>query len=118
MKNPMFTWEKLMSYDKLRCALFALMIITIANIFAQSPQAFKYQAVVRNVNGDIITEQNVSVRVSILQDRVSGTIVYSETHTPTTNDFGIINLKIGNGSNVSGDFASIDWGSDDYFLQI
>ncbi len=56
--------------------------------------------------------------MSILEGSSSGSVLYSETHAETTNDFGIINLKIGDGNNPSTDFATINWGSDKKFLKI
>jgi len=86
--------------------------------FAQSPEAFKYQAVARDAGGLVIDNQSVSFRISVLQSSVSGTNVYSETHTAMTNSFGLVNLDVGNGTIVSGDFASVNWGEDQHFLQI
>jgi hypothetical protein len=85
---------------------------------AQAPQSFKYQAIVRDGSGEIIADQPVGLQVSILQGSITGTDVYVETHAPTTNGFGLINLEIGRGTIVSGDFLSIDWGSDSYFIKI
>jgi len=48
----------------------------------------------------------------------SGTAVYVETFTPTTNEFGLINLNIGAGTVVSGDLTTIDWSADTYFIKI
>lgn len=87
-------------------------------LFAQPPQSFKYQAVVRDNSGNVIANQNVSFRIGILQGSPSGTLVYSETHSATANDFGLVNLEIGNGTVVSGVFANIAWASGSYFLQL
>jgi len=96
-----------------------LVIITIAiTVFAQSPQAFKYQTVVRDNAGDILDNQNVSFQISILEGSTLGTAVYIETHDTTTNEQGLVSLEIGNGDVVSGVFAEIDWGGDGYFLQV
>lgn len=102
---------------KLNLTIIAL-IIAISGILAQSPQAFKYQAVARDASGNILKNQNVSMRISILQGSAIGTTVYKETHSETTNDFGLINLEIGNGTPVSGTFSSIAWGTNDYFVKI
>ncbi len=118
MKNLTITQAKLTMMRKLQGGLTALVILIVVNIFAQTPQAFKFQAVVRDADGHIISEQLVSVKSSILQNNPSGTVVYSETQTPTTNEFGLISINIGTGSVVSGDFTTIDWGGDVYFLQI
>jgi hypothetical protein len=95
----------------------SLMLFAIATS-AQSPEAFKYQAVARDAGGQILANQSVSFQISILQSSASGTSVYSETHAATTNTFGLVNLEIGNGVVVSGNFSNIDWGTDSYFVQI
>ncbi|GAG52677.1 unnamed protein product, partial [marine sediment metagenome] len=41
-----------------------------------------------------------------------------EDFTPTTNEFGLINLNIGEGTVVSGNFTTIDWSADTYFIKI
>lgn len=86
--------------------------------YAQAPEAFNYQAVVRDAVGDISANASVSFRLSILQTSAGGTSVYSETHAVTTNGFGLANLSVGTGTVVSGDFSLIDWSADIYFLQV
>jgi hypothetical protein len=44
--------------------------------------------------------------------------VYVETQSGTTNDFGLINLKIGMGTPLSSDFSTIAWGEHPYFLKV
>ena len=87
-------------------------------IVAQTPNSFRYQAVVRNATGNIISNQAVNFRVSLLQSSSSGIIVYSEEHAQTTNGFGLVNLEIGNGTNPTGIFSAIDWASGPYFIKI
>jgi len=94
-------------------AVFSAIVLS-----AQPPQSFKYQAVARDNAGNVITDQNVSFRISILQGSAGGTSVYSETHSVTTNDFGLANLNVGGGTPVSGNFSTISWGSNIYFLKI
>ncbi|MFH2143779.1 MAG: collagen-like protein, partial [Bacteroidota bacterium] len=96
---------------------FEFILITLC-LLSQSPQSFKYQAVVRDATGLVITDQNVSIRISLLEGSVSGTVVYQEEHSVTSNDFGLVNLEIGNGNVVSGDFSLVPWGSDSYFIKI
>lgn len=86
--------------------------------FAQVPNAISYQAVVRDNTGTVLPAQNVAFRISILKGSTSGTTVYSETHSATTNDFGLANLQIGLGTIVSGDFSTINWANDSYFVKI
>ncbi|MBI5218918.1 MAG: tail fiber domain-containing protein [Bacteroidia bacterium] len=88
------------------------------NIFAQVPHAFNYQAIVRNNSGNVIPNQNVSFRINILQGSSTGSLVYSEEHSSTTNPFGLVNLEVGNGANPSGNFSTIDWGNNSYYIKI
>ncbi len=102
--------------SKFIITLFNLLIIT--SILAQAPQAFKYQTVVRNSSNQIIPNQAVSLRISILQGSPTGTAIYVETHAATTNILGIVNLEIGNGNPVSGNFSTISWGSNIHYVKI
>jgi len=101
-----------------KITLSLVMIIIAISVIAQAPQAFKYQAVARDNAGSILANQSVSFQISILQGSASGTIVYAETHSTTTNELGLVSLEIGNGIIVNGDFAFINWGDDSFFLQV
>ncbi|MFA5647019.1 MAG: hypothetical protein WC951_01805 [Bacteroidales bacterium] len=85
---------------------------------AQSQLGMNYQAVIRNAEGKIIANTKVGIQISILKESTTGEPVYTETFTPTTNEFGLINLVISKGQVVSGDYSSIDWSVADYFLKI
>ena len=100
--------------------LFIIQSTIINNqLKAQSPQSFKYQAVARNSAGDILTNQSISIRISIHETSPGGPIVYEEEHVSIlTNEFGLVNLEIGNGFTISGDFTTINWGSNDHFIEI
>ena len=101
---------------KLIIALANLLIIT--SVWAQSPQSFKYQAIARDVNGIVLANQSVGIQISILEGSIYGASVYIETFEPTTNNFGLINLNIGTGTPVTGDFTTIDWANDKYFIKV
>ena len=76
---------------------------------AQPPMAFKYQAVARDQAGQVMADQDISLKISILQNNPSGSVIYSETHDLATNAFGMINIEVGRGIVVSGDFSILDW---------
>ena len=97
-------------------SLIALLSISF-NMNAQSPEGFKYQAVIRDAGNAIITNQVVGMRFSIQQGTIGGPSVYIETFSPTTNAFGLVNLDIGSGTIVSGTFAAIDWANGPYFIE-
>ena len=100
---------------KLHTILVVLLIT--ATTFAQAPEKMSYQAVVRDASGALVTNQAVGMQISILQGSASGTAVYEETQTPTTNTNGLVSLEIGSGTVVSGDFTTIDWANDTYFIK-
>jgi hypothetical protein len=87
-------------------------------VFAQSPMAFKYQAVARTSSGNLITNQLVAFRISVLQGSPSGTLLYQERHTTNTNNYGLANLDIGNGTVLSGIFSSINWSLGQMYIKV
>ena len=96
--------------------LVAAAMIT-ATAFAQAPSKISYQAVVRDVADVLVTNQTVGMQVSILQGSFTGTPVYAEIHSPSTNINGLVSIEIGSGTVVSGAFNSIDWGSGPFFIK-
>lgn len=97
--------------------IIAFFLLVPSFLFAQAPDRFNYQSIVRDNGGTPITNQSVSFRMSILESNITGAVVYSETHQVATNDFGAASFLIGSGLIVHGDFTTIDWGSDSYFLK-
>jgi hypothetical protein len=76
--------------------------------FAEAPEAMNYQAVARDISGNILANQNVCIR-SAITDGNGGPLLYSETFSTVTNQFGLFTLKIGMGTPVTGTFDAIDW---------
>lgn len=103
---------------KKKLFLSAAFVAFILIGLAQVPDAFNYQAVVRNNSGEIMANQNVSFRISVLQGSESGTVLYSETHVVSTNALGLVNLKVGDGTLVSGVFSPSGWGATSHFLKV
>jgi len=95
-----------------------MLLVLIGNLNAQIPQAFNYQAVARNASGTLMANQGIAVKISILQGSSLGTLVYSERHTSTTNQFGLFTVAIGQGSVLSGTFNTITWNSSNYWLKV
>lgn len=91
-------------------------------LFSQAqevPMGFNYQSIVRDAVGLPVTNQAVNLRVSLHQNSNVGTIIYQETHSKTTNQFGLVNLVIGNGIVTIGtSLAGINFSLNKYFVQI
>lgn len=88
-------------------------------IFAQIPQAFKYQFIARDNSGEVLPNNTLGIRIGILETSPGGPVlVYQETFTETTNQFGMISLEIGNGFTTLGEFSSINWSTGEKFIQL
>ena len=95
---------------------FIIIQVYIFSAFSQSPQKFSYQTVVRNSGGQLLANQAIAVKISILQGSENGNVVYAERHTPTTNANGLASLQIGGGTVLNGSMASINWAQGPYFI--
>jgi len=84
-----------------------LVLIAISIAYSQT-QTFKYQTVLRDNTGTILINKVVGLRVSILQGSTPAT-VYIEAFNVNSDNFGIINLEIGTGTVIFGNYAGIDW---------
>ncbi|WP_299888079.1 hypothetical protein [uncultured Lacinutrix sp.] len=100
--------------------LLTLIFVVVATItsYGQSPSKFNYQAVVRDASNGVIANQSIGVKASILFGSETGSSLYTETHTVTTGDTGVLNLIIGNGIIESGDLTTVIWNGFDFFLKI
>ncbi|MHC1702920.1 MAG: hypothetical protein AB9846_03330 [Tenuifilaceae bacterium] len=102
-----------------KLALLVLSLFVTAQLYSQS-QGISYQAVLIDKNdqeipgvdisGNIIPNRPILVRFSILD--LAGTIDYQEEHSTSTDEFGMINLTIGIGTQTAASpiaFSGIDW---------
>jgi uncharacterized protein (TIGR02145 family) len=99
---------------------FILMLIGMlltANLLAQSPEKLSYQAVIRDAGNALVTNQTISMKISILQGVPNGPAVYEELHSKATNANGLFSTEIGTGTLLSGNFSSIDWANGPYFIK-
>jgi hypothetical protein len=92
-------------------------LLLTASVFAQAPQKMSYQAVIRNSSNALITSTPVGMQISVLQGSLTGTAVYVETQTPSTNANGLVSVEIGGGTVVSGNFSTINWANGPYFIK-
>ncbi len=86
--------------------LLSICFLCLQIVFAQVPQAFNYQAVARNQQGNVLANKTIGVRIALLNDNNE---VYSESHKATTNPFGLFTIQVGQGSVLTGSFSNINW---------
>jgi len=98
--------------------IFTFIMIGAGIIQAQSPDMFNYQAVARNDQGEIIANQSVGIKISILQSSATGSVIYAEEHNLSTNENGLLSMMVGNGTEITGSFSNIDWSAGPYFIKV
>lgn len=107
---------------RIRAILFLVFSLTSSILWSQSlTQGFKYQAIARDASGNELTNKNITVQLSVIQGEAVGPVVWQETHSPTTNEYGLYDLIVGQGGSTgSGSapyFSDVDW-SGNHFLKI
>src|SRR5690554_1063590 len=102
-----------------KLVLLLVVAFFVATGYAQVPEGFNFQAVARDANGNLLTNQALGIKVSILKGIETGSDVYFETHSATTNASGLIQLVIGEGLAAEGQsFSAIDFSNDNYFVKL
>ncbi len=86
--------------------------------FSQAPEGINYQAVIRKTSGALLVNSSVAIRVQIKQTSATGTVVFSERQTAITSAYGLVNLVIGQGTLLSGNFSTINWSTGNYWVSL
>ncbi len=97
--------------------LLAAGLLMQQTLSAQVPQTFNYQGIARDAGGNVLPARKIGVELSVLDGGPTGTVVYTETFTDTTNAFGLFSMQVGGGTVVSGSFAGINWATGNKYLQ-
>lgn len=82
------------------------------------PELLNYQSVIRDASGSVLANQVVTFKMIVLQGSATGTAVYTELNQVTTSSMGLASFQIGNGFGRIGEFDTIDWGADKYYLSV
>ena len=104
---------------KLTTILLPILLLLFCGVQAQDvPLGMQYQAVARDLQGNILPNQKITLKISLLGDQKSPVTYYSEIHQPTTNQLGLFTLVIGNGKTDNGQFASVPWSTENIWMQV
>ena len=95
--------------------LSLLLLLQSVFVLAQVPQKMSYQSAVRNSTNQPVVNQNIGVKISI--SGAFGAVVYSETHSVSTNDNGVFSLEVGGGTALTGTFAAINWADGSHYIK-
>lgn len=100
---------------KTKLLFIACTLMMACNLQAQAPEKFNYQGIARSSSGEALANQALGVQISILD---GSTAEYVETHTVTTNGFGLYTLQIGTGTPVSGTMSGVTWSTGNKFIKV
>lgn len=95
-----------------------LIVLGVAQAFAQAPKKLNYQGVARSSTGSPLASQNLGLRISILDGSASGTVIYQETQTATTYAYGLYNVVVGDGTAVTGTMSDVLWYNGDKYMKV
>jgi len=70
---------------------------------------FNYQAIVKDSDGNPVTNNQVKFKFSLMYQSSTATPVFVEEHDITTPADGVVNISVGGGTVVNGTFSDIDW---------
>ncbi|MGB0368708.1 MAG: hypothetical protein ACPGD8_04840 [Flavobacteriales bacterium] len=99
-------------------SIVTLVFCAFLAIGQNAPQMFNYQGVARDNGGNVLANQTVGLQISVLSGSNLGPAVFEETHSVTTNNFGLFNILIGSGTAVTGAMTDIDWGADAHWVNV
>jgi UDP-3-O-[3-hydroxymyristoyl] glucosamine N-acyltransferase len=109
----------------LKISFILLLIIAVQDLFGQSspgtiPNGIAIQSVARDASGNAAANRRIFLKVELRQSSINGESVLVESHSVVSNDDGIFNFYIGQGTRLSGinSLIFLDWKSKIYFLNI
>lgn len=92
-----------------------LIVITLLiSAISIAQNGINYKAQIKDASGELVVNQAVTIHFQV----TSTSYVYIEEHNPTTDVNGLITVNIGEGTPLSGNFSTVDWSSDAYFLNV
>jgi ribosomal protein S6E (S10) len=97
---------------------FMLAFALLGKADAQAPQAFNYQGIARNTQGIAMANQQLNLKLSVIDGTEAGTVIYTETQEVSTNQFGLYTLHIGEGKVLLGNFAAIPWQLKNKYIKV
>lgn len=97
--------------------LITLVLLFVATLTFAQTRGINYKAKLADNAGITLANQNATVQFSIYEGNMGNNLVYQEEHTTTTDANGIVILNIGEGTNLQGDFTTINWGFDAHWLK-
>jgi hypothetical protein len=101
---------------------FLFLVFLFFSVFSfgqQVPMGMKYQAVARDLKGNVLADQQITLKITLAgNNKQAWTNYYSETHVVQTSQLGLFTLVVGDGAVASGKFAEVPWSTEDIWMEV
>jgi hypothetical protein len=97
---------------------FAFLMLALDSQGQTVPQGMKYQAVARDLKGQVMANQFIQLKISLYSDPVKRDVAYIEIHKVYTSELGLFSLSIGEGIRFKGRFENIPWSSAEIWMEV
>ena len=96
-----------------------IFVAVSASTMAQVPQLMEYTAILRDSTNAKVSNREVALRFTIVLDTAAAgnETVYQEVHTDSTDATGLIRVRLGGGTTVTGSLDSINWSDTTHYLR-
>jgi uncharacterized protein (TIGR02145 family) len=91
---------------------------TSLKLYTQVPNLINFQSIIKDEGRNLLVNQNIGIKVSLIRNIISNEFIYVEKQNKTTNSYGLLNVEIGGGTVLMGDFSQIDWSIGEFFLKL
>ncbi|MBK8144442.1 MAG: tail fiber domain-containing protein [Bacteroidetes bacterium] len=96
-----------------------LVMLSAVEAKAQAPQLFNYQGIARDAKGNPLSNQTMTLKLSVLPTSDATDFEYEEIQTVKTNEFGLYTLQIGNGSSTSAKkMKDVKWETGNKYIKV
>lgn len=103
---------------KIIICIITIMLVAPCIMAQTTPQGMKYQAIARDLNGEIMPDQPIELRMTLRSNDNTTMDHYIETHSAITNKLGLFSLVIGRGDVQLGTFKDIPWSEENIWISI
>ena len=101
--------------------LFGMLLCVLLVDAQNSGRGFAFQAVARNLDGTVMSSQNIELKFSLKAGAMAVSPTYVETHVATTDSFGVFAVTVGKGIMVAAtvaSYADINFAEAEYWIKV
>lgn len=104
---------------KMTLLLATVFTLAFQAVSQTPPRGIKYQAVARNLKGEVLANEKITLRISLLSLEAGRQEVhYSEVHEMVTNAVGLFSLTIGNGQSSGQELDRVPWSTRNIWMEV